>query len=938
MKDGAAAAFGLFGREDDLRVTSTVLADGGSVVAAGEPGVGKSSLLKVAGQLAQRGGRRVLSVMPTPFERGLPFAGLAELLGQVPEGMARELPEPQRRALDVALQRAEPDGPEADALAVPLAVRGMLTQLCVREPVTVIIDDLQWLDQPSAGSLGFALRRLSVAPERLSVLVGTRPEGSDSDLIRCLPDPVQDLALAPLDQWEIGQLLRKRFGPRWTATLSAGVAQASGGNPFLALMIAEAIEAGALTWGTTVPGHVPVLPVPPSLVGLLRERIELLPLEARDVLLLVSAAGRMTVAQLQRTVEAQLVRHALEAAADADVAAVGAETVVGFNHPLLASAIYDAATPAERRQAHRVLAEKLDDQVQRARHRARTVAEPDERVASELEQAAEISRARGAPELAGELFESAAVATPSERGGKQVAFNRWLCAVRDYMAAGDGVAAGAALDHASTAAVWPAQKAEVLARRFRLADQCTVEPALTEQALRLAPKGSDVRAELLNQLGSNYRMNGGGQLALQMMRMAVAEAAEVKRFDIQINALNEQLAIEEHWGRGDPQQTRRDIDDLIANAPPDLPAALLAWTRGFFAPWHDPSSEAPAREAIKLAVEAGRYGDLSNMYIALILLLCRASRFGDAQAALEEADRIGAWTTSSFQEDMARTYVYEYTGDLDAARQAALRGAARGREVDSTYWTAGFLAGAGFIECSAGAWSAALDALREVADIFTRTKMVDLEQLLWAVDYADAALQVGALDEVETAVGVLRRQGESVRPEALVAADRCESLLKAARGDIDEALNRLVRVVDLDGVECPFEHTRSRLALGQVYRRAGYKGMANQALLDAAEAFDELGVPRWAERARDEAGRVGLHPTTTILTETERRVAELVASGMSNQETASALFMSLKTVEANLTRVYRKLGVRSRTKLANHMNATGSTERGTSPTTPSSTP
>jgi len=421
MKEGTGAAFGLFGREEDLRVTSAVLSDGGSALATGEPGVGKSSLLQVAGRLAQRRGCRVLSVMPTPFDRGLPFAGLAELLGQVPEGMDLELPEPQRRALDVALQRAEPEGSPADALAVPLAVRGMLTQLCAREPVAVIIGDLQWMDQPSVGSLAFALRRLSVAPERLSVLVGTRPEGSHSDLIRCLPDPVRDLALAPLDQWEIGQLLRKRFGTRWTATLSAGVAQASGGNPFLALMIAEAMEAGALTWGTAVPGHVPVLPVPPSLVDLLRERIELLPQEAREVLLLVSAAGRITVAQLQRTVEATQVRLALESAADADVAAVGAETVVGFNQPLLASSIYEAATPAERRRAHRVLAEKLEDPVQRARHRSRTLTEPDETVASELEQAAEISRARGAPQLAGELFENAALATPAKVPGR-----RWL--------------------------------------------------------------------------------------------------------------------------------------------------------------------------------------------------------------------------------------------------------------------------------------------------------------------------------------------------------------------------------------------------------------------------------------------------------------------------------------------------------------------------------
>jgi DNA-binding CsgD family transcriptional regulator len=919
MEEGTAAAFGLFGRQAELRVVNGVLIDGGSAVAVGDAGAGKSSLLKAADQMAQRGGRRVLLVTPTQFERELPFAGLADLISQVPTGAESSLPGPQRRALALALQQAEPEGPDADALAVPLALRGLLARLCSTEPVAVIVDDLQWLDRASTGSLGFALRHLSIRPERLSVLVGTRPEGAGSDLIRSLGEPRHDISLAALEASAIGQLLRKRLGHRWTPPMSDAVARASGGNPFLALMIAQAVEAGALSWGVTAPGHEPVLPVPTSLAELLHERTAMLPPAAREVLLLVSAAGRVTVAQLQRIMEPRQVREALEAAADFDIAVVGAETVVSFTHPLLGSTIYDAATPSERRQAHRRLAEKLEDPVERARHRSRTVTSPDEGVAGELQQAAEISRARGAPALAGELFESAALATPAG-GVADPAFNRWLSAVQVYMAAGDGVEAAAALNRASGAAVWPAQKAEVLARRFRLADQCTIESTLAEEALRLAPENSDIRAELLNMLGSIHRMHGDGEDALRMIQMAVTESANVKRYDIQLVSLNERFAIEQHWGRGQPQQTLREIDELIANAAPDLPIAMMAWTRGFFAPWNDTASEAPVREAIRLAVEAGRYGDLSDMFIALVLLLCRASRIADAHEALNEADRIGAWTTSSFQEDMARTYVYEYSGDLAAAREAAQRGAARGREAESTYWTAGFLAGVGFIECSARAWSPALDALREVADIFTRTKMVDLEQLLWPVDYADAALQVGALDEVEAAVGFLRRQGASVRPEALVAADRCHALLKAARGDIDDALHDLVAVVDHERAESPFEHARSKLALGQVYRRAGYKGIANQTLLEATEAFGLLGIPRWAERARDEAGRTSLHPTTDELTETERRVAEHVASGHSNQETAAALFMSVKTVEANLTRIYRKLSVRSRTELANRMS------------------
>jgi len=178
-----------------------------------------------------------------------PVHAEAELIGQFPEGADSGLPGPQRRALAVALQRAEPDGREADALAVPLAVRGLLTQLTESEPVALIIDDLQWLDHASVGSLGFALRRISVEPHRLSVLVATRPDpGAGADLIRCLPDLRHELALRPLEDWAIGQLLRKRLGPRWTPPMSAGVAWASGGNPFLALEIARAMQDDVPSW------------------------------------------------------------------------------------------------------------------------------------------------------------------------------------------------------------------------------------------------------------------------------------------------------------------------------------------------------------------------------------------------------------------------------------------------------------------------------------------------------------------------------------------------------------------------------------------------------------------------------------------------------------------------------------------------------------------
>jgi DNA-binding CsgD family transcriptional regulator len=466
------------------------------------------------------------------------------------------------------------------------------------------------------------------------------------------------------------------------------------------------------------------------------------------------------------------------------------------------------------------------------------------------------------------------------------------------------------------------QQAQVLRRRAWLADQFAGARSLAEQAFRLAPAGSDVRAETLRMLGMYHRMEGHGKLALRLTRMAAREAAAAKRWDITLAALNEQETIERLWGTGQPGRSRRDIERPAKSSEQDLPVAEWACSHGFRAAWNDATAEKHVREGIAWAVDAGRYGDLSALYISLILVLIRASKVREARAALEEADRAGAWTSpDGAQEAMARVLVKAYTGVLAEGRELARRMLAQQRISGSPYWRGGFLAQLGFMEASDRNWQAALEALRELAKVFADTKMVDLEQLLWGVDYADAALQVGAIPDVEAAVSLLRRQAAAGRPEAAVAADRCQALLAAAHGDVGEALDRLREIVDRQGAECPFEAARSRLALGQVYRRAGYKGMADETLNTAAAAFEQLGTPCWARRARDEADRVGLRPTTSVLTATERRVAELVGSGRSNQETANELFMSAKTVEANLTRIYRKLSVRSRTELANRLNA-----------------
>jgi DNA-binding CsgD family transcriptional regulator len=666
-------------------------------------------------------------------------------------------------------------------------------------------------------------------------------------------------------------------------------------------------------------GDHPVLPVPPSLGELLSGRVARLSPDARQLLLLVTAAGRLTVTQLQTMVDPAQLRSVLDAVADADIALVGAGAVVTFTHPLLASAIYQAATPGERRRAHRVLADGLEDPVERARHRARTTTAPDSEIADEIERAADTSRRRGARHLAGELLERAALATPNDLD-TTTGLDRWLRAVDTYLDAGDTLAAQIALDKGSALAVAPEQRAQVLVRRARLAGGFREARSVAELAFRTAPAGSEVRAETLSLLAMYRRLEGHGRLSQRFAQTAIASAAATGRPDIELAALGERMIVERLWGLGNPAQTMDDIERLVQTTELEVSFSERAAARAFYAPWNDDVAEQQVRAAIAWSVDAGRYGDLATLYICLVMVLIRGSRIHAAQNALDEADRSGAWTSGGIQEAMARILVTGYAGALTDSRDLVQRALANALVNESPYWRGGYLAQLGFIEVSARDWQAALVPLRELADIVTTTKIADLEQLLWAVDYADAALQVGAMQEVETAVALLRRQAAAGRPEAAVAAQRCAAMLTAARGDTESALNTLRTIVGSPGSECPFEAARSRMALGQVYRRAGFKALADETLTTAADTFQSLGTPRWAERARDEAGRIGLHPTNDTLTVTERRVAELVGAGHSNQEAAAELFMSVKTVEANLTRIYRKLSVRSRTELANYMN------------------
>src|SRR5215472_18126259 len=380
------------------------------LVLEGAAGIGKTTVWAAGAALAAGRGYTVLSCRPAESEARLSFAALGDLLGGALEEAVAGLPPPQRRALEVALLLADPAGSPPEQRAVCVAFLGVLRGLAASGPVVVAVDDLQWLDVPSAAAVEFAVRRLGEA--RAGLLASARIEGGGP----ALPAAGTGLPAERVTRLRVGPLPLGAFEPVLRASAGSGLSRltirrlfdASGGNPFYGLELARALQrAGA------EPAPEEPLPVPADLQEVVSTRLAGLPAAARDALLVASCLrSPMTMMVAQARGPAALT--ALQTAAAQDVVEVDGPRV-RFTHPLFASAIYSGAPPGPRREVHRRLGEIAPNVEERARHLALSCDGPDEHVAAALGQAAHAAATRGAPEAAAELAELAVALTPPGR-------------------------------------------------------------------------------------------------------------------------------------------------------------------------------------------------------------------------------------------------------------------------------------------------------------------------------------------------------------------------------------------------------------------------------------------------------------------------------------------------------------------------------------------
>ena len=885
----------------------------------GEAGIGKTRLWRRSLELAEGRGYRVLRSRPGGADVQLAFAGLADLLRGVDDAMLADLPTPQRRALAIALLQEPGNGAPPDELAVAAALLALLRRLAAAAPLVVAVDDVQWLDSASLRLLEFALRRVDDEP--IGALLTVRLQSDvpgPSELARAIDEArLQRLHLGPLSLGALFELIRSQLGARVGRPTLQRIAEASGGNPFYALQLARALlESGA----SVLPGEP--LPIPQDLRVLISARFAGLSDGAREALLAAAALSRPTLPVVKRVVTdpAALAEHLDEARAAGIAELVDGE--IRFAHPLLASTHYSMTAVRQRRMLHGRLAQAIPGREERARHLALAADAPDARVAGELAAAAEEARARGAVPAVAELLEQAIALTPD--GDRSDRLRRRVAAARAQLASGDVQRAHSLLEGALAEAQPGTERADVLYElgTMLFSEDVGRSTELLREAEREAGADDALRAKVLCGLAKFPYVTWIGFEAAETSARTAVELAErtgdsetlslalallghlvfVRGGGIDEALMERAVALEEtHGGSGEVGEdvsavviyaemlgeagqfdlARRLLErvcsgSLRSDAGVAYPLYLLALLDFYQGRWL--AARSVATESLEIAIQSGRetIEVLDTFLVSTI----------DAMQGRLESGRRGL---------EASLLLADRTGHAGRAPRYGLALLEFSLEDDAAAW----------------------DWLEPAIQRILPLGLTDpTEQVS---DGVEALAGLGRIEEAERLLGAFEGPARRLdRRWALAAAARGRGLIRIAQDNLLGAQESLLDAVRIGReVARPFELGRSLLALGTAQRRLGRKQAARATLTEAAETFDRLGAPRWATRARRESARIGGRtPRTSELSATEQRIAELVRAGRSNKEIAYALSVSVKTVEWNLTRIYRKVGVDSRTQLA----------------------
>lgn len=899
--DGA----GLVGRDAQVEAIEGLLDDrvpsAAAIVIGGPAGIGKTRLWELGCQLAVGRDLLVLRARPTESESDLPLVGLLDFIDSAPE------PLPSDHELHAATRAP------SDAMRLGRALTSHLTALAAAGPIVIAIDDTHWLDPATERVLRFAIRRLADVPIRILATQRTGPRDDPPlGLDRALPaGRLTSMALAGLTIDELDGLLRQRFDLRLPRPRLVEVHRTCDGNPLFAIEIGRALSHGD-TDG-----------LPESLADALAERIAHLSPEARWVALVTAASLSAQADEVERALGDPT---ALVAAMTQGVLQVDGGRL-RFSHPLFGRVAYERALPSERREAHRRLAGSTGQVEERAIHLARAAAGPDDVLAAELEAAATHVAARGASAIAAEVAEtSGRITSTGDAAGRR---RRLFTAAELHEAAGDPARARALVEGLIRELPAGPERAALLRWHADRLEDAPIEAVIAQCSQALAEAESDraLRAEIHTTLSACHRITGDLGRALEHARAAVEDAeasGDPRRIATAIAAACELEALAGlPWDRAAMARARA-IEEQVALAPWDRPSYQLGL---ILVATDDLDEAAPVlRGELERARRLGSEPGVFHLLVRIADLELRAGRWSEALRAAREAYALAQQGGIDLEAAVAGTQlalVLAHLGDHGPARELAedAHRTARDRgHVGLAIRSAGAL---GFMELADGSPERALEWLTPAREDLGGTGQGELSQSGVVVNEIEARVLVGDIDEAETLCAWVEDAGLATgRAWNRAIAARGRALVAAARGDQTHVAEQLAIAYQAhEELPLPFERARTDLAAGSIERRARRWAAARARLTDALDGLDGLGAARWAERAAAELARLpGRRPGGHELTETERRVAELVAEGLSNREVAGRLFLSVRTVEANLSRVYDKLGIRSRSELARRLS------------------
>lgn len=927
---------GPIGRDGEIAEICAFLSAAAGTPAAlaitGDAGIGKTvvwkHVLQAAGQSSV-----VLSCQPASAERPLAFSALDDLLSEVAGEVLPALPGPRRRALEAALLRdaspglpwAGPAGadrapPEGRVLA--RAVLDGLRILAARAPLVIAVDDVQWLDRPSAGVLGFCFRRLQRGP--VSILLTFRNGGGSFPLgLGALPpDRLRQVQLGPLSLGAIGEILRSRRGAALPRYILTRLYEACGGNPFYALECARALADNPPTSLT----HEPI-PLPENLSDLVQRRVRQLTPEVRRVGRLVAASSGPRERVIRAACDDGESWAAIDEAISDGIIERDGDTL-RFTHPLLRSVLYAEMTPGQRRDAHRRLAGRTEDVEERAWHLALGAHRPSEEQAGTIDGAAGHAASRGAPEEAAALAEQAARLTPAGRPGP--ARERSVRAADYHFRAGDIARSRELIESALPACPAGPLRASLLLRLATMYYHQSGWPLAEQTFRRAAQEALDDPALYAHaeQELAFARLVAGDLPGASRLAMASLRSAEQAADPHLVAHSLARIAIFEFLqGHGARLDLLDRAEALAAgtDAEPRIPLPRFdpSLVRGLVLKWCDRLDEARPWLAgrYRNGLDSGDEAPLPFLLYHFSELECWAGNWDAAEEYALEACRVA---DESRQHTMRPATLYSlalvlaHRGQVRQARDLAGEALVLCERTGNIPVQSMVAAVLGFIALSLDDHEAAHSHLGRLAEMAATTGLGEPSVVKYLPDEIEALAALGQAGRAWSLTRKLQAQGRSLRrPWALATGARCRAQLAAADGDLETAQAACEQaLLAHEQLPMPFELARTLLVTGLIERRAGHQPAARAALGRAVAIFDHLGAPLWAGKARRElAGTAGGTPVDG-LTETERRIAALVAQGHTNRQVAAAMFVTENTVQTHVRHIFQKLGLRSRTQLA----------------------